>query len=345
MLNESDFEDSNYMMEEQDLEDDRIDRSLFESNVDINEFNENQTVVVHQNSEDDMSFGDSQEKYLTMFVESDVDEMKSYVIYDPVSKYDPTFSLGIIFSSKKEFKEAVQNHAIKTMRSLKFVKNDKRRVYVRCAVEICNWKMNVLKDPKRRIKGFRKDVTEDIRCNISQQQAERARKWALKAIEGDVEEQYGKLWDYVEALRQSNPGSTIFMQLKGEFLNGRHRFSKYYICLKSLVRGFQSGCQPIIGVDGCHLKGHCQGILLTAIGIDPNNELFSLAYAVVRSETREAWKWFFTFLRKDLNIEHEVGFKGLAYKRLIWMAANASTIPDFEEVMKEIQELDPKCID
>ncbi|XP_051137864.1 uncharacterized protein LOC127256075 [Andrographis paniculata] len=330
MLNESDFEDSDYMMEEQDSEDDRIDWSLFESNVDINEFNENQSVVVHQNSEDDMSFGDSQEKDLTMFVESDVDEMELYAIYDPASKYDPTFSLGMIFSSKKEFKEAVQNHGIKTMRSLKFVKNDKRRVYVRYAVENCNWKMNVLKvndqasfqlrtyncnhdcmcdlnvknvkstwlarkyeslfrsDPKQRIKGFRTNVTEDIRCNISQQQAYRARKWALKAIEGDAEEQYGKLWDYAEALQQSNPVSTVLMQLEGEFLNGRCRFSKYYICLKSLVRGFQSGCRPIIGVDDCHLKGPCQGILLTAIGIDLNNELFPLAYAVVGSETREA---------------------------------------------------------
>ncbi|KAL0378335.1 UNVERIFIED_CONTAM: hypothetical protein Sradi_3139000 [Sesamum radiatum] len=58
-------------------------------------------------------------------------------------------------------------------------------------------------------------------------------------------------------------------------------FSKFYVCFDALRRGFLSGCRPLIGVDGCHLKGPYGGVLLTAVAIDPNNNLYPLAYAVV----------------------------------------------------------------
>ncbi|KAL0430654.1 UNVERIFIED_CONTAM: hypothetical protein Sradi_0691400 [Sesamum radiatum] len=57
-----------------------------------------------------------------------------------------------------------------------------------------------------------------------------------------------------------------------------------------------SGCRPVIGVDGCHLKGPYGGVLLTAVSIDPNN-LYPLAYAVVAGETRESWQWFLELLK------------------------------------------------
>ncbi|CAL8133573.1 unnamed protein product [Prunus armeniaca] len=41
-------------------------------------------------------------------------------------------------------------------------------------------------------------------------------------------------------------------------------------------------CMPFIGLDVCHLKGVYGGQLLTAVGIDPNNETWVLAYDVVK---------------------------------------------------------------
>lgn len=73
------------------------------------------------------------------------DEGPSHLIFNPVMIYDPTFDKGMIFGTKAEFRKAVQSYAIRTKRTLKFVKNDKIRVYVRCAGEGCEWMINALK--------------------------------------------------------------------------------------------------------------------------------------------------------------------------------------------------------
>ena len=50
---------------------------------------------------------------------------------------------------------------------------------------------------------------------------------------------------------------------------------------------------PLIGVDGTHLKETYGCILLSAVALDANNEIFSLACAVVSVEDKENWSWFF----------------------------------------------------
>ncbi|KAG8385982.1 hypothetical protein BUALT_Bualt03G0101700 [Buddleja alternifolia] len=186
-----------------------------------------------------------------------------------------------------------------------------------------------------------------------------AKRKALKVIEGKAEDQYDQLWNYAQELKRSNPMSTIVM-------------------------GFLTDCRPVIGVDGCHLKGPYGGILLTAVSVDPNNSLYPIAYVVVSGETKEAWEWFLWLLKADLGIErpddftfvsdkqkdlipafelvflgaenrfcvrhlHEnfkkAGFKGLAFKMALWNAAKATTVPEYELRMKEMGELDESAVE
>lgn len=65
-------------------------------------------------------------------------------------------------------------------------------------------------------------------------------------------------------------------------------FERLYICLGACKRGFVTGCRPLIGLGGCHLKAGQAGQtgqLLCAVGIDANNQMFPVAYAVVEGET------------------------------------------------------------
>ncbi|KAL0346028.1 UNVERIFIED_CONTAM: hypothetical protein Sradi_4434100 [Sesamum radiatum] len=57
-------------------------------------------------------------------------------------------------------------------------------------------------DPNRVVKGFRKDVIKDIRCNVSKYQAYRGKRKALNAIDGATDDQFALLWDYAEELRK-----------------------------------------------------------------------------------------------------------------------------------------------
>ncbi|KAL0379226.1 UNVERIFIED_CONTAM: hypothetical protein Sradi_3228100 [Sesamum radiatum] len=188
-------------------------------------------------------------------------------------------------SNKSEFKKALQSHAIKTKRTLKFIKNDK-------IFDVKNVKTKWIKDkylhkfksdPKKCVKGFRVDIINELRVNVSKQQAYRAKKAALKEIEGNPDWQYSRLWDCSDEIR-SNPNSTVIVGT--EQMAGEERFSRFYVCFRALKAGFSAGCRPIIGVDGCHLKGPHGGILLTAIGVDPNNNLFPIAYAIISSKRR-----------------------------------------------------------
>ncbi|KAK8656454.1 hypothetical protein V6N13_098404 [Hibiscus sabdariffa] len=72
--------------------------------------------------------------------------------------------------------------------------------------------------------------------------------------------------------------------------------------------GFKAGCRPIIGLDGCHLKGYYQGHLLTAVGIDADDSIYPISFAVVESENQSYWCWFLELLATDLEIENSHSF-------------------------------------
>ena len=58
----------------------------------------------------------------------------------------------------------------------------------------------------------------------------------------------------------------------------------------------------MICLDGCHLKTNSGGILLTAVGVDPNDCIFPFAFAVVGIEDTNSWDWFMSSMKKDPGI-------------------------------------------
>nr|GEX55513.1 hypothetical protein [Tanacetum cinerariifolium] len=49
------------------------------------------------------------------------------------------------------------------------------------------------------------------------------------------------------------------------------------------------------------LKGVVKGMLLTAVGKDPNNQMFPLAWAIVETESQSSWTWFLKHLKIDIK--------------------------------------------
>lgn len=56
-------------------------------------------------------------------------------------------------------------------------------------------------------------------------------------------------------------------------------------------KSFLVGCKPFIVLDGCHLKGLYGSKLLCAIGGDPNDQMYPLAFAIVEVECKASWTW------------------------------------------------------
>lgn len=77
-------------------------------------------------------------------------------------------------------------------------------------------------------------------------------------------------------------------------------FQRLYMFLDACKRVFQV-CIPIIGVDGCFLKGHYGGQILATIGGDPNDQMMPIALVMVELETKDSWTLFLDLLVQDLG--------------------------------------------
>lgn len=75
---------------------------------------------------------------------------------------------------------------------------------------------------------------------------------------------------------------------------------RMYMCLEGCKQSFLR-CRQFIGLDGCFLKGYYGGIILAAVGRDPNDQMLPMAIAVAEGETKDSWLWFLKLLINDLG--------------------------------------------
>ncbi|XP_070672245.1 uncharacterized protein [Malus domestica] len=238
--------------------------------------------------------------------------------------------------------------------------------------------MDMIKlNPTWPVDSFLATVESEWNHGCTKRKAFRALDRALKIIEGKHAEQYTKLWDFAEEVKKTNPGSTVKVKLD------RGRFQRIYVCLGVCKEEFKSGCRPLIGLDGCHLKSVYGGQLLCVVGIDPNDETWVIAYAVVEMENKSSWIWFLELLVIDVGIVNQGGwtfisdqqkglipsfkkvllnshhrfcmrhlytnfrnlFKGKTLKDALWSVARTTTVPYFKKAMEDMKKLDEKAYD
>ena len=251
----------------------------------------------------------------------------------------PVFKVGMMFDTIEMLRKAITEYSLRNRVDIKMPRNEQKRLQANCS-EGCPWflyasydkrangmmiktytrkhscqKQWVLKrctstwlaekyietfraDQKMSLSNFSRTVQKEWNLTPSRTKLARARRLAMKKVLGDEEEQYNMLWDYAHELRKTNPYSTFYLNLDGNI------FKSLYVSLGACKRGFLGGCRPLICLDGCHLKTKYGGIMLTAVGIDPNDCIFPIAFGVVEVECLDSWRWFLTTLKQDLGIEN-----------------------------------------
>ena len=137
-------------------------------------------------------------------------------------------------------------------------------------------------------------MRHDHSLDISRGQASRARAKALRDIEFLEVDQYKLMQAYAMEIKRSNPGSTV------EFFALNYHFRGIYMCFQASKDGFKH-CRPIIGLDGCWMKGSYPGHVLVAASIDANDGCYPIEFVVVDSECLETWDWFMSSLSRDID--------------------------------------------
>ncbi|KAH1105604.1 hypothetical protein J1N35_009372 [Gossypium stocksii] len=122
------------------------------------------------------------------------------------------------------------------------------------------------------------DLIVEIRTRygycVSYRKAWNGKQKAIAELYGDWDKSYNDLPNLLAAMQQ--------------------------ICSGSCIEGFRY-CKPIVQVDGTFLYGKCKETLLLAISQDGNRNILPLAFAIVEGETKEAWAFFLTNLRKHVK--------------------------------------------
>ncbi|GMP87070.1 hypothetical protein CsSME_00039606 [Camellia sinensis var. sinensis] len=142
------------------------------------------------------------------------------------------------------------------------------------------------------------EITGNYGLETTRMQLYRGKRKAIEAIEGNHAKAYTKLPMYVAEVLRTNPGSLVKIERERKPLSKPNLphllpiFKRIFLSFAAIQHGFKEGCRLFIAVDGCHLKGPFEGILLAAVGLNGNNGLYLVAIAVVESECKDSWVFF-----------------------------------------------------
>ncbi|XP_021991933.1 uncharacterized protein LOC110888730 [Helianthus annuus] len=238
-------------------------------------------------------------------------------------------------------------------------------------------------NPEIPVKAVQEQFQRRFSVGISRMKAYRAKFIAKKHVEGDYAKQYTLLRDYANELIQQNPGTTVKIEVDAnpDPGNNTRQFRRIYVCLAALKQGLKAIGRDFLVLDGAFMKGPFPGQLLSAVGVDCNNGIYPVAYAIVESENKESWTWFLEILGDDLGLgtysnftfisdrqkgilpaisklfpcaEHryclrhihenmKVSFKGDLYKDKLWNCACATTVPELSVAMDDLKAFNKKA--
>ncbi|CAK9143799.1 unnamed protein product [Ilex paraguariensis] len=224
-----------------------------------------------------------------------------------------------------------------------------------------------------------KEILEEIHrvhgIALSYKQAWRGKERIMAALRGSFEDDYRLLPQYCDQIRRTNPGSIASVYVNPV----DNCFQRLFISFQASIYGFLNACRPLLGLDRTVLKSKYLGTLLFATGFDGDGALFPVAFGVVDEENDENWMWFLSELHNLLEINTEnmprltilsdrqksivdgveanfpTAFHGFCMRHLsesfrkefnntmlvnlLWEAANALTVIEFEAKILEIEEI------
>ncbi|GFY90697.1 hypothetical protein Acr_07g0008940 [Actinidia rufa] len=224
-----------------------------------------------------------------------------------------------------------------------------------------------------------KEILEEIHrvhgITLSYKQAWRGKERIMATMRGSFEEGYRLLPQYCEQVKRTNPGSIA--SVYGNLTD--NCFQRLFISFQASIYGFLNACRPLLGLDRTFLKSKYLGTLLLATGFDGDGALFPLAFGVVDEETDDNWMWFLSELHNLLELNTEnmprltilsdrqkgiidgveanfpTAFHGFCMRHLsdsfrkefnntmlvnlLWEAAHALTVIEFEAKILEIEEI------
>ncbi|KAF9612982.1 hypothetical protein IFM89_004785 [Coptis chinensis] len=232
--------------------------------------------------------------------------------------------------------------------------------------------------PDYRRKDIMKEMFSQFGINISYWTAWNARMQMLEAIHGNYENGYKLVPEMCRQIMRRNLGS-----ISKYFMNqDSHNLIGVLVPFNASLDGWRNGCRPIVGLDGCFLKGKHGGCCLTVIGLDAMNGIFPLGIYICKAENKDTWRQFLCEMKSYLDMhkdkltfmsDRQKGllasvaeyfpdsnhrycfrhmyqnfkktFRGELWENLAWGAVEAYKVQEFTRILGVINKTDSKALD
>nr|GMC82694.1 uncharacterized protein LOC109176675 [Ipomoea batatas] len=154
-------------------------------------------------------------------------------------------------------------------------------------------------DLQYKIKYIQQDVKIKWGVNVDYKKAWYAR------VQRKWDESYNISPQTLMALQQTNLSTVVDIVANPTTTPNEFEFKYAFWAFKPAIDGFKY-CLLVLTIDGTHLYGNYKGLLLLAVLVSVNKEIFPIAYSIVDGETRDSWSWFLKLLAQHMfgNIQH-----------------------------------------
>nr|CAE05627.1 OSJNBb0061C13.9 [Oryza sativa Japonica Group]CAH67327.1 OSIGBa0102I15.7 [Oryza sativa] len=140
-------------------------------------------------------------------------------------------------------------------------------------------------------------IEETYKYTISYAKAWRAKQKIIEMRFGTYEASYDNLPRLLGVIEERNHGSSYEVK---KFPSIEHPsksvLQRAFLALHACKMAFVN-CRSVLCIDGTFLTGKYRGQILTAIGVDGNNQVLPLAFAFVESENTDSWYWFLKLVK------------------------------------------------
>ncbi|XP_040379866.1 uncharacterized protein LOC121054425 [Oryza brachyantha] len=216
---------------------------------------------------------------------------------------------GARYRDKEDLTEAVKQWTILLRREFWVVKSSKSVYEVKCGQSdnVCVEKYHrnmtsafiatemygaVVNNLGYEPKSIIRHIEEKYNYTISYAKAWRAKQKIVERWFGMFEASYDNLSKLLAVILQINSGGFYDIKSFPSTQNPLQAvLQRVFFSLSACMFAFVH-CRPILCIDGTFLTGKYKGQILTAIGVDGNNQVVQVAFAFVESENTDSWYWF-----------------------------------------------------
>lgn len=149
----------------------------------------------------------------------------------------------------------------------------------------------VIDNPKISTKQLQSNERLQYSNQIPYLQAYRVKQAILAEMWGDESENFAKFPDYIKRFEEADPLNFAALDTTTD-----GQFQAAFFSPGGL-RAAGPHIRPFTAVDGTHTKSRYRMMLLIACGIDANDQVIPLAWALVPIEDSSWWNWFLRYLK------------------------------------------------